>query len=101
MEEESAFPPSSPGVSQVQLVDCLEELLKFTLSSSVEETLEIDLGLSKDYCSGLLKVDLDDLGEFIIKVFSPSFLIIDVLITMNSSKSLPESVLVDFNFVFI
>ncbi|MCL7050969.1 hypothetical protein MKW94_015700 [Papaver nudicaule] len=37
--------------------DYVEELLKFTLLSSINETLEINLGLSKQYCSHLLEVD--------------------------------------------
>ncbi|KAL3506776.1 hypothetical protein ACH5RR_032158 [Cinchona calisaya] len=47
--------PASPGVGRVQLKDCIEELLKFTLTSSVNG--ELDLGLSKDYCSQLLQQD--------------------------------------------
>ncbi|XXG89366.1 hypothetical protein AAC387_Pa12g1383 [Persea americana] len=46
--------PSSPGVPPISLRDCIEETLKFLFSS---ETLEIDLGLSKDYCFHLLKDD--------------------------------------------
>ncbi|OVA03043.1 ASCH domain [Macleaya cordata] len=57
---EEPFPPSSPGSSPVQLADCLDDLLKFIISSSIEETLEIDLGLSKEYCSDLLKVDIEN-----------------------------------------
>ncbi|PIA45110.1 hypothetical protein AQUCO_01700566v1 [Aquilegia coerulea] len=50
---------SSPGVSPVVISDCIEHLLHFTLSSSIDETLEIDLGLSKEYCSNLLINDPD------------------------------------------
>lgn len=35
----------------------MEELVKFTLESYINETLEIDLGLSKAFCSNLLKDD--------------------------------------------
>lgn len=52
--------PSSPGKPPVQVRDCIEELLKFTLESSINETLGFDLGLSKDYCSNLLKHDLNN-----------------------------------------
>ncbi|XP_043696707.1 uncharacterized protein LOC122647343 [Telopea speciosissima] len=55
MEELSS--PSSPGVSPLQLSHCIEELLRFTLSSYVNETLEFDLGLSKEYCTDLLRDD--------------------------------------------
>ncbi|KAI3994668.1 hypothetical protein MKX01_027558 [Papaver californicum] len=50
---------SSPKASTVVELteDYLEELLKFTLLSSISETLEISLGLSKQYCSHLLKLD--------------------------------------------
>ncbi|KAF6152459.1 hypothetical protein GIB67_035527 [Kingdonia uniflora] len=49
--------PSSPKTSPIKLDVCIEQLLKLILSSSIEETLEFDLGLSKDYCSDLLKDD--------------------------------------------
>ncbi|CAI9108661.1 OLC1v1008322C1 [Oldenlandia corymbosa var. corymbosa] len=51
-------PPQSPGVGPVHLKDCIEELLKFTLTSSING--ELDLGLSKDYCSQLLRDDDDN-----------------------------------------
>ncbi|XP_010242735.1 PREDICTED: uncharacterized protein LOC104587010 isoform X2 [Nelumbo nucifera] len=61
---EGLLPPrSSPGVSLVQLADCIEQLLKFILSSCVDRTLEIDLGLSEEYCSNLLRADPSD-GNF-------------------------------------
>ncbi|XP_059654866.1 uncharacterized protein LOC132301771 isoform X2 [Cornus florida] len=49
--------PSSPGVSPVQLKECIEEVLNFTLASSIDETLGFDIGLSNEYCSNLLKND--------------------------------------------
>ncbi|KAH0661009.1 uncharacterized protein [Solanum tuberosum] len=53
--------PASPGFgASLQLKDCIEELLRFTLVSSIDGTLEIDLGLSKDYCSTLLQEDPSD-----------------------------------------
>lgn len=52
--------PSSPGRSLVRLKDCMEDVLKFTLETYIDESLEIDLRLSKDYCSKLLKDDLGD-----------------------------------------
>ncbi|KAG5530674.1 hypothetical protein RHGRI_025590 [Rhododendron griersonianum] len=49
--------PPSPGVRPIKAKDCIEELLKFTLSSSIDGTLGLDVGLSKDYCSKLLNDD--------------------------------------------
>ncbi|XP_058184548.1 uncharacterized protein LOC131302015 [Rhododendron vialii] len=49
--------PPSPGVRPIKAKDCIEELLKFTLSSSIDGTLSLDVGLSKDYCSKLLTDD--------------------------------------------
>ncbi|XP_065866808.1 uncharacterized protein [Euphorbia lathyris] len=40
--------------------DRIEELVKFTLLSHVNQTLEFDLGLSKDFCTNLLRDDPDD-----------------------------------------
>ncbi|XP_059452807.1 uncharacterized protein LOC132183375 isoform X2 [Corylus avellana] len=40
--------------------DFMEELVRFTLESYIDETLEIDLGLSKAFCSNLLKDDPAD-----------------------------------------
>ncbi|KAK2976783.1 hypothetical protein RJ640_027619 [Escallonia rubra] len=51
--------PPSPRVAPVQLEDCIEELLKFTLTSAIDGTLGVDIGLSKHYCSNLLKEDPD------------------------------------------
>ncbi|OVA03037.1 hypothetical protein BVC80_1807g5 [Macleaya cordata] len=56
---EDPFPPSSSsGASPVQLADYLDDLLKVTVPCSMDETLEIHLGLSKEYCFDLLKVDI-------------------------------------------
>lgn len=46
--------PSSPGRSPVDYRKCIEEALKFILESHINQTLELDLGLSKDLCSFLL-----------------------------------------------
>ncbi|XVF37653.1 hypothetical protein REPUB_Repub20aG0028200 [Reevesia pubescens] len=46
--------PSSPGTKPVELRNCLEELLKFTLQSHLNGTLEFDIGLSRQFCSSLL-----------------------------------------------
>ncbi|XP_042490256.1 uncharacterized protein LOC122070196 isoform X2 [Macadamia integrifolia] len=62
-EMEALSSPFSPGVSPIELSDCIEELLRFTLSSYVNETLEFDLGLSKEYCTDLLKDDNADLNS--------------------------------------
>ncbi|KAE8076563.1 hypothetical protein FH972_015203 [Carpinus fangiana] len=47
-------------MSPVNLRDFMEELVRFTLESYIDETLEIDLGLSKAFCSNLLKDDPSD-----------------------------------------
>ena len=57
METKKVEGPPSPARPPVDLANCVEELVKYTLYSSVNGTLEIDLGLSKDYCSALLKDD--------------------------------------------
>ncbi|KAA3470638.1 ASCH domain-containing protein [Gossypium australe] len=46
--------PSSPGTNPVELSNSIEELLKFTLQSHLNGTLELDIGLSKQFCSSLL-----------------------------------------------
>ncbi|KAI3470331.1 hypothetical protein Pfo_026994 [Paulownia fortunei] len=51
----SSQQPSSPGVSPVQLKDCIEELLEFTLRSSIQGKLHT--GLSNEYCANLLRDD--------------------------------------------
>ncbi|KAK2641913.1 hypothetical protein Ddye_023676 [Dipteronia dyeriana] len=48
---------SSPGTNPVEVRQCIEELLKFTLESHLNQTLELDLGFSMDFCSNLLKHD--------------------------------------------
>lgn len=45
----------SPDMELTQLKDCMEELLKFTLTCSIQG--EVNLGFSKDYCSQLLQDD--------------------------------------------
>ncbi|PIN00881.1 hypothetical protein CDL12_26617 [Handroanthus impetiginosus] len=47
--------PSSLGLSPVQLKDRMEELLKFTLLSSIHGKLQT--GLSNEYCANLLRDD--------------------------------------------
>lgn len=56
MEEQRQ--PSSPEMAKFQLKDTIEALLKLTLTLSIEESM--DLGLSKEFCSNLLKDDEDD-----------------------------------------
>ncbi|XP_026443742.1 uncharacterized protein LOC113343847 isoform X3 [Papaver somniferum] len=55
MDSSSSSPKASTVVELTE--DYLEQLLRFTLLSSINETLEINLGLSKQYCSHLLKLD--------------------------------------------
>ncbi|KAB1213249.1 hypothetical protein CJ030_MR5G009656 [Morella rubra] len=47
-------------MSPVNLRECMEELVRFTLESYLNETLECDLGISKAFCSNLLKEDPND-----------------------------------------
>ena len=47
-------------MSPVNLKDCMEEVVRYTLESHINETLEFDLGLSKSFCSDLLKLDPND-----------------------------------------
>lgn len=70
--------PASPGFgASLQLKDCIEELLRFTLVSSIDGTFEIDLDLSKDYCSTLLQEDPSDFFPNCTgnSYFSPSFVV--------------------------
>ncbi|KAK1559401.1 hypothetical protein Q3G72_014035 [Acer saccharum] len=46
---------SSLGTNLVDVRQCIEELLKFTLESHLNKALELDLGLSMDFCSYFLK----------------------------------------------
>ncbi|XP_042044352.1 uncharacterized protein LOC121790131 isoform X2 [Salvia splendens] len=55
MEEEHEHPPPSPGIPPVELRDCIEELLKFTLTSSIQGKTQT--GLSNEYCAHLLRDD--------------------------------------------
>ncbi|KAM7465124.1 hypothetical protein LguiB_012686 [Lonicera macranthoides] len=44
-DEQVQVEPSSPCLSPLQLKHCIEELLHFTLSSSIDETLGVDLDI--------------------------------------------------------
>ena len=52
--------PTSPGTSPVELKDCIEELVKFTLESHINQNLGFNLGLSSEFCSYLLKEDQNE-----------------------------------------
>ncbi|KAL4567689.1 hypothetical protein LXL04_023281 [Taraxacum kok-saghyz] len=54
-EMEEQRQPSSSETSTFQVNNTIETLLKFTLTLSIEESL--DIGLSKEFCSSLLKED--------------------------------------------
>ncbi|GAB4859105.1 hypothetical protein Ancab_010570 [Ancistrocladus abbreviatus] len=77
-EKATVSGPSSPGVSPVHPSDCMEQLLKFVLESSLNGTLGglHDIGLSKDFIFGLLKDDDDS-----IDLHSPS--------TVDTSEGIP------------
>ncbi|XP_044465327.1 uncharacterized protein LOC123195594 [Mangifera indica] len=47
--------PSSPGTNPVEISRCIEEIVKFTLESHMKQNLQLDLALSKDFCSFLLR----------------------------------------------
>ncbi|KAK3414473.1 hypothetical protein EUGRSUZ_H00340 [Eucalyptus grandis] len=53
---------SPPATGQVELGHCIDELLRFTLQSHVDGTLDVafDLGLSAEFCSALLRDDPHD-----------------------------------------
>lgn len=51
MEENGVSPPS-PEFSPVQLSSCIDDLVKFVLQCSING---VDLGLSDEFCSGLLR----------------------------------------------
>ncbi|CAA6660300.1 unnamed protein product [Spirodela intermedia] len=61
--EQPSSSPSSPAkyAYGIRLLDCVEELVLSTLSSSLDGTLGADLGLSSDYCARLLQ-DADPLN---------------------------------------
>lgn len=67
--------PCSPGLSPVELEDCLEELLKFTLQSHINGTLDVDhdLGFPTDFSSHLL--NHNDRPGTEIQIMNPYFLI--------------------------
>ncbi|KAF9679184.1 hypothetical protein SADUNF_Sadunf07G0113700 [Salix dunnii] len=52
--------PASPGTSPVELKDCIEELVKFNLESHINQNLGFNLGLSREFCSYLLKEDQNE-----------------------------------------
>ncbi|PKU70156.1 hypothetical protein MA16_Dca010276 [Dendrobium catenatum] len=49
--------PPSPRAAPVFLTDCLEELLRLTLSASLLEDSDVSLGFSRLYCDNLLRDD--------------------------------------------
>ncbi|CAM8901154.1 unnamed protein product [Rhodiola kirilowii] len=49
-------------MTKVDLKSCIEELLKYTLTSFINGTLKLNLGLSESYCSDLLQEDSTDSG---------------------------------------
>lgn len=57
----------SPDMGPVQLKDCMEELLKFTLICAIHG--EVELGFSKDYCSRLLQDDPSSPFQSSIDIF--------------------------------
>ncbi|XP_071727794.1 uncharacterized protein, partial [Rutidosis leptorrhynchoides] len=48
------------STNKLKLKDYIEPLLYFTLTSSIEQTLDIDTGLTDEFCSNLLKDDEHD-----------------------------------------
>ncbi|XP_010463786.1 PREDICTED: uncharacterized protein LOC104744426 isoform X2 [Camelina sativa] len=52
--------PTSPGTKSVNLRECMESLLCFTLRSHLDETVpSFDLDLTRDFCLHLLEEDTD------------------------------------------
>lgn len=57
--------PTSPGTKSVNLRECMESLLRFTLSSHLDESVpSFDLDLTRDFCLHLLEEATDSTGEF-------------------------------------
>ncbi|RXI00828.1 hypothetical protein DVH24_001062 [Malus domestica] len=63
---------SKKMAERVNLAYTLEELLNFTLQSFVNGTLELDLGLPKDFCSQLLQPEPEPEPEPNDDLFPPS-----------------------------
>ncbi|KAF3330905.1 hypothetical protein FCM35_KLT04259 [Carex littledalei] len=58
MEKQEVSGAASPGVGAVSISDAIDELLRFTLSSTLSGDSDIsDLALSSDFSSGLLLLD--------------------------------------------
>ncbi|XP_078150036.1 uncharacterized protein LOC144545308 isoform X2 [Carex rostrata] len=58
MEKQGVSGAASPGVGVVSISDAIDELLRFTLSSTLSGDSDIsDLALSSDFSSGLLLLD--------------------------------------------
>lgn len=56
--------PSSPGTKSVEVGECIESLLRFTLSSYLDEPVpSFDLDLTRDFCLHLLEEDTDSTGK--------------------------------------
>ncbi|KAJ4795490.1 RNA-binding ASCH domain protein [Rhynchospora pubera] len=54
-KSEEGLGAASPGVAAVRISDAVDELLRFTLSSTISGDLDFsDLSLSSNFCSGLL-----------------------------------------------
>ncbi|KAG7575826.1 ASCH domain [Arabidopsis thaliana x Arabidopsis arenosa] len=57
--------PTSPGTKSVNLRECMESLLRFTLSSHVDESVpSFDLDLTRDFCLHLLEEKTDSTEMF-------------------------------------
>ncbi|VVA96312.1 unnamed protein product [Arabis nemorensis] len=57
--------PPSPGTESVNLRECLETLLRFTLRSHLDELVpSFDLDLNRDFCIHLLEEDTDSTEMF-------------------------------------
>ena len=58
MEKQEGSGAASPGVGAVSISDAIDELLRFTLLSTLSGDSDIsDLALSSDFSSGLLLLD--------------------------------------------
>lgn len=56
--------PSSPGTKSVNLRECMESLLRFTLRFRLDETVpSFDLDLTREFCLHLLEEDTDSTGK--------------------------------------
>lgn len=58
------LPPPPLEKKMERLRDCMQELVKFTLETYINEAAEFDIGISKEFCSNLLQDEDDPLDQY-------------------------------------